>query len=69
MVPGFPHRTSGPGHYMGQFDEWGGVRLALLALSSILAFAQSVVDNANNTDLTPLAHGPCCDQARALHQV
>ncbi len=34
---------------------WGGVRLALLALSFILRFAQTVGDNANNTSLTPLA--------------
>ena len=30
-----------------------GVRLALLALSVVLKFAQAVVDNANNTSLTP----------------
>ena len=32
-----------------------GVRLALLALSVSLEFAQAVVDNANNTSLTPFA--------------
>jgi len=37
---------------MGQF--WGGVRLVLLALSLVLAFAQAIADNANNTSLTPL---------------
>ncbi|WP_459917472.1 hypothetical protein [Desulfocicer niacini] len=31
------------------------VRLALLALSVVLAFAQAVVDNVNKTSLTPLA--------------
>jgi len=32
-----------------------GVRLALLALSAVLGFAQAVVDNVNNTSLTPFA--------------
>ncbi len=38
------------------WGQWGGVRLALLALSVFLAFAQAVVDNANNTSLAPLIH-------------
>ncbi len=44
----------GLGHNVGAFG--GEVRLALLALSVLLAFAQAVVDNANNTSLTPLVH-------------
>ena len=39
-------------HNMDYFG--GGVRPALLELSSILAFALVVVDNANNTPLAPL---------------
>lgn len=31
------------------------VRLVLLALSVVLEFAQAVVDNSNNTSLTPFA--------------
>jgi len=32
-----------------------GIRLALLAFFVVLAFARVVVDNANNTSLTPFA--------------
>ena len=50
------------GHNMRAWSQhgplWSGVRLALLALSVFLAFAQAVVDNANNTSLTPLVHKP-----------
>ena len=51
---------------LGQGCRWGafpfprleaslvmGVRLALLALPVVLEFVQAVVDNANNTCLTP----------------
>jgi len=38
---------------IGHFWE---VRLALLALSLVLALAQAVVNNAHNTSLTPLTH-------------
>jgi len=44
-----------------------GVRVALLALSLVLAFTQTVIDNTNNTGLTPLApptmiNKPYCEQ-------
>ena len=34
----------------------GGVRLALLTLSRRFSFAKALVDNINNTSLTPSAH-------------
>ncbi len=49
-------RRSYSKEFKTQIIKWGGVRLALLALSLALAFSQAVVDNANNTSLTPLAH-------------
>ena len=41
-------------HFPGSTFRQRGVRLALLALSVVLAFAQVVVNNANDTSLTPL---------------
>ncbi|GAB6143535.1 hypothetical protein [Desulfocicer niacini] len=54
-------------HFPGWMLNQRGVRLALLALSVVFAFAQAVVDNVNNTNLTPLApptmtKKPYCDQ-------
>ena len=43
-----------PGLVTAWATLWGGVRLALLALWLVLAFAQAIADNANNTSLTPL---------------
>ena len=45
----------GPQHTVfidSDFKKWGGVRLVLLALSVLSAFAQAEVDNANNSSLT-----------------
>jgi len=50
--PVFCGALLGLGHNMGHPGE--GVRLALLALSLVSAFAQAVADNANKTSLTPL---------------
>ncbi len=52
-MPEFDGKNKGSCRIAGSYPA--GVRLALLALSVVLAFAQAVIDNANNTSLTPLA--------------